>query len=796
MKKIVSILPKVVVPSGLSRLEARAAEVFIEEIYHHTGITLKTAPTVIPGVENVVILTEKRLFALYPELAEKLQYLEAPGPEGFRLLFDPSYNMQLSIFVIGADERGAFYGMGKLLRMLRLQEGVIGADIDFTGLSSTPRYSMRGHQLGYRDKQNTLPCWSLAQFDRYIRELALFGSNCIELLPPRTDDNLFSREMPVDPFDMMVGIADIVASYGLDLWLWYPNMVKDIYDPLCLEAELRERDQVFSALKDVKGILVPAGDPGELEPVDLFEFTAKCATILFRYHPHAKVMLAPQSFSPEEGWYHAFYKEVAKEPSWLYGVSFAPWEQDTIQEMTRKLPAAYRGRIRHYPDITHNLGCQFAMPNWDRAFGLIEGRECSNPRPRAMKYIHNYHAPYCIGSITYSEGIHDDINKFIWGQQDWDSSQTAEATVREYVRLLINADLEDELTRLIFLMEQSWDSPAPIAENEYVEQAWLLVTTIDEKAPAATRGNWRYQMIKLRALGDFYIQRKQRYDDRLEQKARAALEKAPDTGTEAAIREAFGWLDRGLFEACDPSLRTRLLRLSDDMNKSCGIKLTTHHHGGQSWRRGAWLDRIDFPLNDCIYLRNRMKHILRLTGEEERRTAIRRMLDRTLPGPGGIYVDVGSPESRSMIQRAHVWTEDPGMLETANFTVDTRTEDRIVTWQNTWREAAIPKELLTCVQTFYDTPITLTIPGITPKAAYRLRVAYCARVGETPVRLTAGNGTVIHETITVRDENAFWQDYTIPPDCCDRNGCLTLTWQPWGRIRGAAIHELFLIPQS
>jgi hypothetical protein len=297
---------------------------------------------------------------------------------------------------------------------------------------------------------------------------------------------------------------------------------------------------VFSALKDVKGVLVPAGDRASWNGGPLC-FHEKCATILLSIILKRKSCLRRKAFTAGR-WYRAFYEEVAREPSWLYGVSFAPWEQDTIGEMVRRLPQKYRGRIRHYPDITHNLGCQFAMRDWDRAFALIEGRECSNPRPRAMKAIHNYHAPFCMGSITYSEGIHDDVNKFVWGQQDWDSDQTAEATVREYVRLLIAADLEEELTRLIFLLEESWDASVPIAQNERVDRAFIHMTDVDAKASAATRGNWRYQMIKLRALGDCYVKRKQLYDDRLEAEARAALEKAPVTGAEAPCgRRSAGW---------------------------------------------------------------------------------------------------------------------------------------------------------------------------------------------------------------------------------------------------------------
>jgi len=50
-------------------------------------------------------------------------------------------------------------------------------------ISSTPRYPIRGHQLGYRALSNTYDSWSLAQFEQYIRDLALFGANAIELLP-------------------------------------------------------------------------------------------------------------------------------------------------------------------------------------------------------------------------------------------------------------------------------------------------------------------------------------------------------------------------------------------------------------------------------------------------------------------------------------------------------------------------------------------------------------------------------------------------------------------------------------
>jgi hypothetical protein len=50
---------------------------------------------------------------------------------------------------------------------------------------------------------------------------------------------------------------------------------------------------------------------------------------------------------------------------------------------------------------------------------LTLGREFVNPRPRDEKHIHNLYCRYMVGSVCYSEGINDDLNKFIWLDQEW-----------------------------------------------------------------------------------------------------------------------------------------------------------------------------------------------------------------------------------------------------------------------------------------------------------------------------------------------------------------------------------------
>lgn len=101
-------------------------------------------------------------------------------------------------------------------------------------------------------------------------------------------------------------------------------------------------------------MLVPLGDPGSLWPTDAMCLTKHFVEILHEYHPEAGVWVAPQHFQPEPGWYDTFYEEIAKEPDWITGVCFAPWEQDSIEELYEKLPeniVKTFGTTRIFPTI-------------------------------------------------------------------------------------------------------------------------------------------------------------------------------------------------------------------------------------------------------------------------------------------------------------------------------------------------------------------------------------------------------------------------------------------------------------
>lgn len=776
----------------------RAARILSEEIALRSGQAAEVSAHIPENVFGFLIGTEAEIVRAFPAQAKALSALPAPGPEGFRLLCQRD-----RIVVAGADGRGCLYGMAHALRKMALKPGFAALTDELTDVSLTPSYPLRGHQLAYRDKQNTCPGWGTADFDRYIRDLALFGTNAVEILPPRTDDRLFSPKFGMDPLEMMARLSEIIHSYGMDVWVWYPNMGKEYEDPKTRAAEIAEREKVYAAVPYVDAVLIPAGDPGELEPKDLFPVAEESTLVLHTYHPNATVWIAPQVFAPRPGWHEEFYQELSKEPDWLYGVCFAPWMYETLPEFHARVPEKYKSRIRHYPDITHNSSAQFEMGDWDLPFALLNGRESYNARPRAMKHIHNLHAPYTVGSITYSEGIHDDVNKMVWGDQDFRSDRPVEETLRDYVRLFIDPDLVEDLVPLILSFEDSWVGYA--RDNETIDRVYEAFTALSQRVPERVRDNYRFKMAHLRALTDYQAKHRAIYDAALEKEAYAALKEADQTGADAAMQNAWDILNRTFDEPVNERVVHLMQRLADELYKTpgCRIQLTTAYHQGQSWIRGAYLDAVHLPLNDYQFLTEHFRRIRRLPTEAEKLAEIRWLLTRRDPGPGGQYACLGDLDDfRRHVVSGHTWEEDPGFLRSPMVNSDPYGLMMVFHRNRRWHgEFPISMNWVRRARVIYGTPLVARFDGLEKNASYLLRVAYpdalmASRTGCTRIKLTA-NGRLIHDRVDPCGSLSRYPvfEYELPKEATE-TGEVTLMWQKWGTLDRVSVSEVWLVKRG
>jgi hypothetical protein len=772
----------IVTPAKLERLEQKAITLLREEIQQRTGIQLRISTEWPENQQSVIAVGQtgqmKILAGPYSDILENGQTL---GIEGFRLVIKED-----AILVAGNDPRGVLYGVGKLLHILRMKPGSISVPKDIHIVTS-PRYPIRGHQLGYRPKTNAYDAWSPAQFDQYIRELALFGTNSIEIIPPRTDDDMTSPHMKLAPVDMMIKQSEIIDSYGMDVWVWYPNMGTDYTHPDSIREELQEREDIFKKLKRIDVVFVPGGDPGDLHPDVLFAWLDKVAEVLHKYHPSAKVWVSPQAFRPTTEWLGAFYRNVNLKYPWFGGVVFGPWVKTPLPEIRKIVDQAIP--IRRYPDITHSISCQYPVKDWDLAFAMTLGRECYNPRPVAEKMIHNVLDEFAGGSISYSEGINDDLNKFIWSGQDWDPETPVIETLREYCRLFIHPDVSEDVAQAILALERNWQGP--LIANKSVEITLKQWESIENQLPPDVVKNYRFQMGLLRAYYDAYIRERLIHETALESEAREVLRDASNVTSLEKMKAAESILNQTWNKPVAQDYKKRCWEIADYLFEVIGSQTSVKRHKAQSGR-GDFMDYIDTPLSNVIWLLSQFEKIRQIKDEQARLAAIDKLLDRENPGTGGFYDNLGQSIETPRLDEYPAWQEDPGSLRSprVSFGAGLRGAEWVHTVQaKGFDGSAIPLAWMNQITTLYETPLNIVYENLDPDSGYTLRVAYTGRF-RSKIQLTADDKFQIHEMMETGTTPV--NEFPIPSEATG-DGRLKLTWTcPEGQ-RGAQVAELWLM---
>jgi hypothetical protein len=673
------------------------------------------------------------------------------------------------------DSRGVLFGIGRLLREMHLRRGRI-AIADDLNITTAPKYALRGHQLGYRPKTNSYDGWSVALWEQYIRDLAVFGTNAAELIPPRSDDARDSPLFPLPPMQMMVEMSRLLDEYGLDVWVWYPALDKDYSDPKTVEFALNEWGDVFKKLPRIDAVFVPGGDPGHTQPKFLMALLEKETQVLHRYHPKAEMWVSPQGF--DQAWLDEFLEILNREqPAWLTGVVFAPQVRISLAELRAKVPKRYP--IRHYPDITHSLQSQYPVPDWDVAYAMTEAREVINPRPLDEAAIFRRMQPYTIGFLTYSEGCNDDVNKFVWSALGWDPDASVVGILRQYSRYFIGDEYEDSFAHGLLTLERNWRGP--LATHAGVYTTLEQFQDMERASSPATRLNWRFQQALYRAYYDAYIRYRLLDEIGLEESAMDALRSAKTTGAMVAMELARASLDFPLVDRRAETWRSRVFELAEALFQSIRMQLSVEKYKAISVDRGATLDTIDVPLNSRKWLEARFAEIGKLEFETDRLAAIDEIVNWTNPGPGGFYDDLGDPAAQPHLVRGADYASDPAFLHSAYVGFGTPRSYRKSFW--------------TYAGSLNDEPLRMRYTDLDPAAQYKIRVVYAGDSPRQKIRLVANGEIEIHPFI---DKPSPYRpiEFDVPREAT-QNGELNLAWtrEPGqgGNGRGCDVAEIWLI---
>ncbi len=806
-----SALSRVIVPAQQTIPERTLTAMLVDEAHIRAPdlpiatIEHERLTRIAAGSQVVVIADRNALSQLLPPALMKSWKAAVANlhptdrAEGFSVLGLP-WSGGEAVIIAGNDARGELFGAGWLLRQMRCTPGPHAFACSpriptHLKIFTAPDKPARGHQIGYRNKNNTYDAWNLAQFEQQVRDLAIFGGNALQIIAPVSDDDRTSVLSPAPPLETVLGISSLLQKYGLDCDLYYPEMRSDYTQPDQVDAELKDFEALVKAMPQLDALYVPGGDPGHAPPAALFPLVAKEAEILHRYHAKASVWISAQGF--DRARYETFYALLRQHPAWLTGIFFGPQSRDSFETQRRKIPPQYQ--MQFYPDIAHTMHSQFPVPQWDPIWGLTEGREPICPRPTAFAEIYRNYEHLHSGFMTYSEGVNDDVNKIVFTQLGWSASTPVNTILAEYARWFLQRQgAQNRLTvQAIHGLEADWTGP--IETNSSIAPTHKLLEELNqESVPGQVSGNGRWESLLYRATYDDYVRRKLARERQAEAAAMTALAKPEPS--QARVEFALTKLSRNAPRTTEKQEHDQLFRLADQLFHDWGLQMSVPLYHAENWERGANLDRVDTPLSDAAWLQHGMDEALKQRAEPERQAALDALLHWQHPVAGSLYDDLGDPTNEPHLVRGTSWADDPELYTAAIDGIADRTlaanpspanlttPAQAAPWRLSWIDYA---------ETLYEVPLTLQYRGLDPRRRYRVRVTYAGEDYALPLRLTA-NDVEVHPA-RLRHSNPETVEFDLPAVLTPA-GSLTLRWTgpagSGGSGRGRQVAEVWLLPQT
>lgn len=732
----------VVRPGTLPPAEHTAARVLGEEVRKRTGLNWPVSTTW-PQRGVVIAIASGTSDPGWGRPLPRRPGNDLPElrPEGFRLLATGGGDQPTVVWITGADSRGVLFGVGQFLRLLDWGKGSaqISSALD---IATAPARPIRGHQLGYRAKANSYDGWDDRQYEQYIRELAFFGVNSIENIPFQDE-----REAPLMPLPRDVmnrRLSEICARYELDYWIWTPADF-----PLTNAAKraemLDKHEALFRDSPRLDGVFFPGGDPGNNPPELVIPYLEDLARLLGRHHPRAKVWLSLQGF---RGGQVDFIRDwiTGKRPDWLGGLVAGPGSPP-IPETRAWLPPQYG--LRDYPDITHTVRCQYPVVWWDPAFNFTLGREPPNPRPVFYKRIMDWLGPYTSGFITYSDGVNDDVNKTVWSMLGWNPDLEPREILIEYTRCFFGPAVAERAADGILALEKNWEGP--LAVNGSVDGTLAHWQQLEREAPEL-RGDWRWQILLLRAYYDAYVRHRLIYESRLEQEANRVLADAPKLGADAAMDAAMAVLQRAVSHPVKTEWRARIAELCEELFQTIQLQTSVPLYQASGYERGAVLDFVDHPLNNRWWLEDEFARIRKLPSEADKLEQLELIRTWENPGPDSFYDEVGNIAKSPRVVRG-----EPLNARMA------RTPNPGFWW---WNEGFNRRRL--SWQTSLQWPLGIAYHRLDPSASYRVRLTGYGQA------LLRANGELLTPTLYGREIGEF-KEFPLPANLI-KDGKLLLTF--------------------
>ena len=454
------------------------------------------------------------------------------APEAYRIADDAR---QDAVRIEAADGRGLIYGAGRLLRESGLAAGRF-EPCAWRG-TSQPANPVRAIYFAshFYNWYHVAP---IEKVERYVEELALYGCNCLavwfDLHDYASIDTPEARAMVERLRTILtaanrVGMGASLLSLANEGFASTPDELKatcavqngyhrspgGFYNtevcpsqPGGIELILENREAVLEAFAGI------ALDYACIWPYDqggctcdrcapwgangLIRTAKPVAELIKRLRPDTKVVLST--------WY--FDRFIDGE--WAL---FDQWVKDEKPDWFDYLLIDGFGAFPEYP-LRHGVPGGFPVvgfPEISMEGNSPWGGYGANPRPRHWNEYWQRTKEVQIGSFPYSEGIYEDLNKFVILQLHWSPERDVDSILREYASGWFGEDSADAVVEVFHLLEADEfttfrSGREPLFANEaglpHAEECEEKVRALDDALPEDVRSSWRWRVIRLRARID------------------------------------------------------------------------------------------------------------------------------------------------------------------------------------------------------------------------------------------------------------------------------------------------------
>jgi hypothetical protein len=472
------------------------------------------------------------------------------GAEGYTIADGPAGTIR----ILGNDQLGLLYGVGKFLRFSRYDRGGFSAG-SWRG-TSVPVCPLRGIYLATHFN-NFYEAAPLADVGRYVEDVSLWGFNTVLVCVEPDVFTGFDDPAAGKVFDRVRGLLRTAKSAGLrvgfltswnqgfrtvpkeiravDFTSWHPdggffgvNVCPS--NPAGRKYLIKQAGWFLDQFADVGLDYVehwPYDEGGcgceKCRPwggrgyVDLSKEISAMARAKY---PGCKIIVSAWCFDcptkHSDNWeeWEGLSKAVAADQSWVDYIMTDNYFGDFPGYPLKKgVPGGLP--LLDFPEIS-----MYGQRPW--------GGYGANPLPARIQGRWNVAGAKLAGGAPYSEGIYEDLDKVICAQLYWRPDRPTVETVKEYAAFEGSPDVVGNVLEAVQILEENhlrpnglaWPSPARAIGGNAV-RAFDLLERADARLTPQARHAWRWRILYLRGLID-----REMYKNSLGQASDAVFERA------------------------------------------------------------------------------------------------------------------------------------------------------------------------------------------------------------------------------------------------------------------------------